>query len=138
MNNTATIHTRAWAGDEALTLTFPDGWTVETFGPEECPQVTADQIQTAFDNPIGTPRIAELAKGKNSAAIIVDDLSRPTPAAELIPYVLKELDDRRHTQKSNPLCRRWRLSPPNRRGRNRQKSGALILPAHIKSRITIS
>ena len=91
MNNTATIHTRAWAGDEALTLTFPESWTVETFGPQECPQVTSDQIQTAFDNPIGTPRIAELAKGKNSAAIIVDDLSRPTPAAELIPYVLKEL-----------------------------------------------
>jgi len=92
MNNTATIHTRAWAGDEALTLTFPEGWTVETFGPQECPQVTAEQIQTAFDNPIGTPRISELAKGKNSATIIVDDLSRPTPAAELIPYVLKELD----------------------------------------------
>ena len=92
MNNTATIHTRAWAGDEALTLTFPEGWTVETFGPQECPQVTADQIQTAFDNPIGTPRISELARGKNSAAIIVDDLSRPTPAAELIPYVLKELE----------------------------------------------
>ena len=36
MNNTATIHTRAWASDEALTLTFPEGWTVETFGPAEC------------------------------------------------------------------------------------------------------
>ena len=51
MNNTATIHTRAWAGDEALTLTFPEGWIVETFGPEECPQVTSEQIQTAFDKP---------------------------------------------------------------------------------------
>ena len=55
------------------------------------PRVTEAQIQTAFDNPIGSPRIAELAKGKNSAAIVVDDLSRPTPAAELIPYLLKEL-----------------------------------------------
>ena len=91
MSNTATIHTRAWAGDDALTLTFPKGWIVETYGPVECPRVTEAQIQTAFDNPIGSPRIAELAKGKNSAAIVVDDLSRPTPAAELIPYLLKEL-----------------------------------------------
>ncbi len=91
MNNTAMIYTRAWAGDEALTLTFPKGWIVETFGPEERPRVTEAQIQTAFDNPIGSQRISEIAKGKNSAAIVVDDLSRPTPAADLIPYVIREL-----------------------------------------------
>src|SRR5690606_2086875 len=31
------------------------------------------------------------AQGKRSAAIVVDDVSRPTPAAEVIPYVLAEL-----------------------------------------------
>ena len=41
--------------------------------------------------PIGTPRIAELAKGQESAAIIVDDLSRPTPASKIIPFLLREL-----------------------------------------------
>src|SRR5690606_8799297 len=47
--------------------------------------------EAAFANPIGTKRIAELAQGKRSAAIVVDDVSRPTPAAEVIPYVLAEL-----------------------------------------------
>ena len=93
MSNTATIHTRAWAGDDALTLAFPKGWRVEMCGPVACPRVTEAQIRDAFDNPIGSPRIAELAHGKNSAAIVVDDLSRPTPAADLIPYLLKELHD---------------------------------------------
>ena len=93
MGNTAIINTRAWAGDETITLTFPEGWTVETYGPADLPRVTEDQIQTAFDNPTESQRISELAKGKKSAAIIVDDLNRPTPAADLIPYVLKELAD---------------------------------------------
>ncbi|MDE0552876.1 MAG: lactate racemase domain-containing protein, partial [Candidatus Poribacteria bacterium] len=45
----------------------------------------------AFAEPIGTSRISELAKGKKSAAIIVDDLSRPTPAATVVPFLLREL-----------------------------------------------
>ena len=42
MSNTATIHTRAWAGDDKVTLTFPEDWTVETYGPKELPRVTED------------------------------------------------------------------------------------------------
>jgi nickel-dependent lactate racemase len=93
MGNTATMNTGAWVGDQELTLTFPEGWTVHTHGPQDVPKVSEDQIQNAFDNPIGTARLSELARGKKSAAIIVDDLSRPTPAAEVIPYVLRELTE---------------------------------------------
>ena len=42
-------------------------------------------------NRLAHPRISELAKGRKSAAIIVDDLSRPTPAAKVIPFLLREL-----------------------------------------------
>ncbi|MCZ6634751.1 MAG: lactate racemase domain-containing protein [bacterium] len=93
MGNTATIHTGAWVGDTERTLTFPETWTVNTYGPKEVPKITEAQIQDAFDNPIGSARLSDLARGKQSAAIIVDDLSRPTPAAELIPFVLQELAD---------------------------------------------
>ena len=55
------------------------------------PALSDAQIERAFAEPIGTPRISELAKGKKSAAIIVDDLSRPTPAATVIPMLLREL-----------------------------------------------
>ena len=91
MNNTATVHSRAWYGDEELTLNFPSGWEVETLGPKDAPVLSDTQIEQAFAAPIGTPRISELAKGKKSAAIIVDDLSRPTPAATVIPFLLREL-----------------------------------------------
>ncbi len=91
MNNTATVHSHAWYGDEALTLKFPTGWEVVILGPKDAPTLAEKQIEHAFAEPIGSPRIAELANGKKSAAIIVDDLSRPTPAATVIPFLLREL-----------------------------------------------
>lgn len=93
MNNTATVHSRAWYGDEELTLNFPMGWEVETLGPKDAPPLSDAQIEQSFAEPIGTERIAQLAKGKKSAAIIVDDLSRPTPAAKVIPFLLRELSN---------------------------------------------
>ena len=90
-NNYATVSSRAWYGDEELKLNFPDGWEIQMLSPRDASKLSTAEIQTAFDNPIETPRIAELAKGKRSAAIIVDDLSRPTPASEVAPFVLREL-----------------------------------------------
>ena len=91
MSNTATVHSRAWYGDEELTLNFPTNWEVEILGPKDAPVLSDAQIERAFAEPIGTPRISELARGKKSAAIVVDDLSRPTPAATVIPFLLREL-----------------------------------------------
>ncbi len=91
MNNTGTVHSRAWYGDEELTLNFPSGWEVEILAPKDANELSDSEIERAFAEPIGSPRIAELAKGKKSAVIIVDDLSRPTPAAKVIPFLLREL-----------------------------------------------
>ena len=91
MSSTATVLSGAWYGDNELTLNFPTGWEVEMLTLKDAPAMSKNQIEQAFANPIGTPRIAELAKNKKSAAIIVDDLSRPTPAATVIPFLLREL-----------------------------------------------
>ncbi|RKU29321.1 hypothetical protein C6497_06365 [Candidatus Poribacteria bacterium] len=91
MKNTATVHSQAWYGDEELTLTFPTDWEVEMLGPKDAPALSDQQIENAFSRPIASRGITELAKGRKSAAIIVDDLSRPTPAAKVIPHILHEL-----------------------------------------------
>lgn len=92
MSNTTIVRSGAWYGDEALTMNFPTDWEVEVLGPKDAPALSDAQIQEAFANPIGTPRVSELAKGKKSAAIVVDDLSRPTPAAKVVPFLLRELE----------------------------------------------
>ncbi|MDE0322384.1 MAG: lactate racemase domain-containing protein [Candidatus Poribacteria bacterium] len=91
MNNIATVRSGAWYGDKELTLNFPTDWEVEMLDPKDAPTLSDTQIEQAFAEPIGTPRISELAKRKKSATIIVDDLSRPTPASRIIPYILREL-----------------------------------------------
>ncbi len=50
------------------------------------------EMEKAFSNPIGAKPIAELAKGRREIAILFDDLARPTPVFEIVPYVLRELE----------------------------------------------
>lgn len=51
----------------------------------------AMEIQSALANPIGSPRLREVAKGKKTAAIIVSDYTRPTPSSKLVPPLIEEL-----------------------------------------------
>ena len=90
-SQTVTVPARAWFGDDDRTLTFPAGWDIHFCASQGAPALDSTQIAAAFDNPIGTPRIRDAAKGRASAAVIVDDLGRPTPAAKMLPFVLEEL-----------------------------------------------
>lgn len=90
-SQTVSVPSRSWFGDVERTLSFPAGWDVHVCACEDAPALSTAEIAEAFDSPIGTPRIRDAAKGKASAAIVVDDLSRPTPAAEMLPHVLEEL-----------------------------------------------
>lgn len=90
-SNRVTMNSGAWYGDEELALTFPDGWQVALLAPHDAPPLSDAEIETAFAQPIGTSPLAELARGRRDAAIVVDDLSRPTPAADVLPFVLQEL-----------------------------------------------
>ena len=51
-----------------------------------------DTLESALDNPIGAPPLAELARGKRSAAISVCDLTRPAPNRKTLPPVLRRLE----------------------------------------------
>lgn len=52
-----------------------------------------DIIIRALLNPIGTPRIAEMVKGKKNVLIIVDDNTRLTPVYKILPLVFEELKE---------------------------------------------
>jgi len=88
-----TVPRQMWYEEGKLRLTFPESWEVLPclMNGHKAPRLTRAQIKTAFDNPIGSPRLRELAQGKNKAAIIFDDISRPTRVADLLPYVLTEI-----------------------------------------------
>ena len=89
---TATIRWGAWFDDRELELDFPTGWEIDLCRPADGPDVGAEGIAAAFANPIGTPRLSDLARGYQRPCIVIDDLSRPTPGRRLIPPILDELE----------------------------------------------
>ncbi|MHB1005549.1 MAG: lactate racemase domain-containing protein [Chloroflexota bacterium] len=84
---------RSWYGDEPLLLDFPDRFAPTLYPPRGGLDIGEEGIRRAFANPIGSPRLAQLARGKKSAVVVVDDIARPTPAYRIIPTVLDELHE---------------------------------------------
>lgn len=48
-------------------------------------------VEEALANPIGTPRLRELAKGKNKVVIVTSDHTRAVPSKLTLPILLKEI-----------------------------------------------
>ena len=90
---TVSLPEMAWYGDTIRDFDFPASWDVTVChmkGHDAAPLDDAG-IRKALANPIGTPTIKELAKGKKEVVILFDDMSRGTPTATILPYVLEEL-----------------------------------------------
>lgn len=85
------IRTGMWCGDNNFTLSFPDDWNVSVYESEDARALDESGIERALAEPIGVEPIDRLAYGKQTAVIIVDDLSRATPAHQVIPHLLKKL-----------------------------------------------
>lgn len=83
----------AWYGDTELEIDFPESWdvTVCNMHGHDAGPLSDEGIREAFANPIGAKTIKELARGKKEVVIIIDDMTRATPSAVLIPYILDEL-----------------------------------------------
>lgn len=81
----------AWHGDQPLTITFPSSWDVCVVDERLQVALTPEQMRARLLQPIGTPPLAQLASGRRRAAIIIDDITRPTPTAQLLPLVMEEL-----------------------------------------------
>lgn len=83
----------AWYGDTEVRLDLPAAWRVEVRGPDTPPPLTDDQLRLALEHPVGQPPIRVLAASRRRPCLVVDDLSRPTPAARLVPMILGQLRD---------------------------------------------
>ena len=80
-----------WYAQTTKELTFPDGWDVRYCGMPHAGALTREEVIARIDRPIGTERLEALAAGKHSACIVIDDISRPTPGAFLLPIVIEKL-----------------------------------------------
>jgi len=83
---------KAWQGDEALALDFPETWSVQSYPMDGGPEISDAELVRMLDDPIGSPPLPMIAKWVKDVAIAVDDTSRPTPIARLLPPVLTRVE----------------------------------------------
>lgn len=62
--------------------------SIETYKPTASGEKL---VQAAMKQPIGTPRLRDLAKGKKKVVIIASDHTRPVPSRIIMPFMLEEI-----------------------------------------------
>src|SRR5215472_4547611 len=80
-------------GKTGLTVDLPDGFQYHVLEARSERPLSDWQasLNAALDAPIGAPALAELARGKRTAAISVCDITRPAPNAKTLPFILRRL-----------------------------------------------
>jgi len=77
-------------------FSLPDGWRVSHFvepGAETAVPSVQQMTAEALSKPKGAAPLQELVSRAQRIAIIVDDLTRPTPAAEILEVLLSQLSE---------------------------------------------
>ena len=80
-------------GKKELVLNLPEHINVQVINKHPMP-VLADSnraIRDAFVNPIQSPTLPELARGKKSACILICDITRPVPNGLILPPLVQTL-----------------------------------------------
>ncbi len=88
------MHLNVAFGTTGLALDLPPGFDYCILNTRSAPPATdpASAVAKALDRPIGTSPLAELARGRRSAAIAVCDITRPAPNQLLLPQIVQRLE----------------------------------------------
>jgi len=80
-------------GRSRVTVDLPDEWRIELLAPRQIPAVTdpSAAVNHTLDNPIGGRSLLDFA-GAQSAAIAINDKTRPVPHSILLPPLLRRLE----------------------------------------------
>jgi nickel-dependent lactate racemase len=82
-------------GKTGLEVDLPEGRVVGPLAIKPAPPLPDPEaaVADALVNPIGTPSLAELARGRGNACVLVCDITRPVPNRVLLPLLLRTLEE---------------------------------------------
>ena len=82
-------------GKSGITAEIPDdrlaGVLRSEAGSYKAEKGESEIVQDALDEPIDSPKLSELAKGKNNIVMICSDHTRPVPSKVIAPLAIKEI-----------------------------------------------
>ncbi|MHA1369732.1 MAG: lactate racemase domain-containing protein [Promethearchaeota archaeon] len=91
-NKTIKIPWSAWHGPvEEKMLSFPDNWHIDVFSIKGAETWDEKRIRDAINAPIGSKPLDELAAGKKSACIVIEDISRPSNLQIICQHIVNTL-----------------------------------------------
>jgi nickel-dependent lactate racemase len=78
-------------GKNDLIIQVPDNAVI--IEPKHLPGLKDEKgaVLAAIRKPIGTPPLKEMVKASDSVAIVISDITRPTPNEKLVPWLIEEL-----------------------------------------------
>ncbi len=87
------VPSRLWYENKGRELTFPGRWEVDNLTSPgfDKPALSPEEIRRRVEIPLEGPTLEELARGRNQAVIVFDDMTRPTPVKDVAPFVLESL-----------------------------------------------
>lgn len=84
---------RTHYGEKILECKLPSGWNLlGNLQTKDLPAIGREGLVRALENPLGTPRLEELAKGKKRAVIIAGDVTRPAQGEVALPLILNTIN----------------------------------------------
>jgi len=88
---TISLPWQAWITDGSHDILVPAGWHVDRLLSNDPAAMAPQEIARALDEPIDALSLSEIAAGRNSACIVIDDLARPTQPAQYLPQLVSRL-----------------------------------------------
>lgn len=116
-------------GRTGLEVDLPADRVVGPLAIRDAPPLADPQaaIAAAIANPIGTPPLAELARGKRSACIVICDITRPVPNKLILPPLLKIIEDAGVPRSGIVILNATGLHRPNEGAEMEEMVGAEIM-----------
>ncbi|MDP6706450.1 MAG: nickel-dependent lactate racemase [Alphaproteobacteria bacterium] len=76
-----------------LEVELPEDAEVTLIGKPAMPALAdpISEVEQALARPVGAPSLAELARGRNSACILICDITRPVPNGLVLPSLIRQL-----------------------------------------------
>jgi nickel-dependent lactate racemase len=80
-------------GKKELSVNLPEHINVQVINKHPMPVLSDSDraVREAFENPIQSPSLSSLARGKKSACILVCDITRPVPNGLILPPLVNTL-----------------------------------------------
>ncbi len=87
------MNTHLLCGKETISLDLPENVLLIENKPAKPLENPEKEILRALRDPIGTPPLSKIAKGRDNACIIISDITRPVPNKLILPPMLKTLEE---------------------------------------------